>query len=101
MNTTDILEKTKKLINESRHDEHGDKLINHENISNPNNKSGISKRWYSMILQAWPIVMEYELNTVPMVSSSYTPTIDGVYINDTPNTKRVYIVNTDPKKYMM
>ena len=33
MNTTDILEKTKKLINESRHDEHGDKLINHENIS--------------------------------------------------------------------
>ena len=33
MNTTDILEKTKKLVSESRHDKHGDKIINHENIS--------------------------------------------------------------------
>ena len=33
MNTTDILEKTKKLVSESRHDTHGDKVINHENIS--------------------------------------------------------------------
>ena len=33
MNTTDILEKTKKLVSESRHDKHGDKVINHENIS--------------------------------------------------------------------
>ena len=32
MNTTDILEKTKKLVSESRHDKHGDKIINHENI---------------------------------------------------------------------
>ena len=32
MNTTDILEKTKKLVSESRHDKHGDKVINHENI---------------------------------------------------------------------
>ena len=33
MNTTDILEKTKKLVSESRHDKHGDKVINHENIA--------------------------------------------------------------------
>ena len=33
MNTTEILEKTKKLVSESRHDTHGDKVINHENIS--------------------------------------------------------------------
>ena len=32
MNTTEILEKTKKLVSESRHDKHGDKVINHENI---------------------------------------------------------------------
>ena len=32
MNTTEILEKTKKLVSESRHDKHGDKIINHENI---------------------------------------------------------------------
>ena len=32
MNTTDILDKTKKLVSESRHDKHGDKVINHENI---------------------------------------------------------------------
>ena len=33
MNTTEILEKTKKLVSESRHEKHGDKVINHENIS--------------------------------------------------------------------
>ena len=33
MNTTEILEKTKKLVSVSRHDKHGDKVINHENIS--------------------------------------------------------------------
>ena len=33
MNTTDILEKTKKLVSASRHDKHGDKVINHENIA--------------------------------------------------------------------
>ena len=33
MNTTEILEKTKKLVSESRHDKHGDKVINHENIA--------------------------------------------------------------------
>ena len=33
MNSTDILEKTKKLVSESRHDKHGDKTINHENIA--------------------------------------------------------------------
>ena len=33
MNTTEILEKTKKLVSESRHDKHGDKTINHENIA--------------------------------------------------------------------
>ena len=32
MNTTDILDKTKKLVSKSRHDKHGDKIINHENI---------------------------------------------------------------------
>ena len=32
MNTTEILEKTKKLVSESRHDKHGDKVINHKNI---------------------------------------------------------------------
>ena len=33
MNTTYILEITKKLVSESRHDKHGDKVINHENIA--------------------------------------------------------------------
>ena len=33
MNTTEILKKTEKLVSESRHDKHGDKVINHENIS--------------------------------------------------------------------
>ena len=33
MNTTDILKKTEKLVSESRHDKHGDKVVNHENIS--------------------------------------------------------------------
>ena len=33
MNTTDILQTAKKLVSESRHDKHGDKVINHENIS--------------------------------------------------------------------
>ena len=33
MNTTDILDKTKKLVSKSRHDTHGDKVINHENIA--------------------------------------------------------------------
>jgi len=33
MNTTDILKKTEKLVSESRHDKHGDKIVNHENIS--------------------------------------------------------------------
>ena len=33
MNTTEILEKTKKLVSESRHDKHGDKVVNHENIA--------------------------------------------------------------------
>ena len=33
MNTIDILEKTKKLVSASRHDKHGDKVINHENIA--------------------------------------------------------------------
>ena len=33
MNTTEILKKTEKLVSESRHDNHGDKVINHENIS--------------------------------------------------------------------
>ena len=33
MNTTEILKKTEKLVSESRHDKHGDKVINHENIA--------------------------------------------------------------------
>ena len=33
MNTTDILEKTLKLVKGSRHDQHGDKVLNHENIA--------------------------------------------------------------------
>ena len=33
MNTTEILAKTKKLFSESLHEKHGDKVINHENIS--------------------------------------------------------------------
>ena len=33
MNTTDILEKTKKLVSKDREDKHGNKVINHENIS--------------------------------------------------------------------
>ena len=33
MNTTDILKKTEKLVSKDREDKHGDKVINHENIS--------------------------------------------------------------------
>jgi len=33
MNTTKILEQTKKLVSKDREDKHGDKVINHENIS--------------------------------------------------------------------
>ena len=33
MNTTKILQTAEKLVSESRHDKHGDKVINHENIS--------------------------------------------------------------------
>ena len=33
MNTTDILEKTKKLVSKDRADKHGDKIENHENIA--------------------------------------------------------------------
>ena len=33
MNTTDILEKTKKLVSKDREDKHGDKVENHENIA--------------------------------------------------------------------
>ncbi len=33
MNTTDILEKTKKLVSTDREDKHGDKVTNHENIA--------------------------------------------------------------------
>ena len=33
MNTTEILEKTLKLVSGSRHDTHGDKVLNHENIA--------------------------------------------------------------------
>ena len=33
MNTTDILEKTKKLVSKEREDKHGNKIINHENIA--------------------------------------------------------------------
>ena len=32
MNTTDILEKTKKLVSKDREEKHGDKVENHENI---------------------------------------------------------------------
>jgi len=33
MNTTDILKKTEKLVSTDRHDKHGDKVENHENIA--------------------------------------------------------------------
>jgi len=33
MNTTDILEKTKKLVSKDREEKHGDKVENHENIA--------------------------------------------------------------------
>jgi len=33
MNTTEILDKTKKLVSNDREQKHGDKVINHENIS--------------------------------------------------------------------
>ena len=33
MNTTDILQKTIKLVSGSRHDQHGDIILNHENIA--------------------------------------------------------------------
>ena len=33
MNTTDILKKTEKLVNDSRAKTHGDKVANHENIA--------------------------------------------------------------------
>ena len=33
MNTTDILKKTEKLVSKDREDKHGDKVVNHENIS--------------------------------------------------------------------
>ena len=33
MNTTDILKKTEKLVNDSRAKTHGDKIANHENIA--------------------------------------------------------------------
>ena len=33
MNTTDILEKTKKLVSKDREDKHGNKVINHQNIA--------------------------------------------------------------------
>ena len=33
MNTTDILEKTKKLVSKDRAEKHGDKVENHENIA--------------------------------------------------------------------
>ena len=33
MNTTDILKKTEKLVSNDREDKHGNKVINHENIS--------------------------------------------------------------------
>ena len=33
MNTTDILEKTKKLVSTDREDKHGNKVENHENIA--------------------------------------------------------------------
>jgi hypothetical protein len=33
MNTTEILEQTKKLVSNDRNDKHGDKIKNHENIA--------------------------------------------------------------------
>ena len=33
MNTTEILEQAKKLVSGDRHDKHGDKIVNHENIA--------------------------------------------------------------------
>lgn len=33
MNTTEILDKTKKLVNDDRETTHGNKVINHENIA--------------------------------------------------------------------
>ena len=33
MNTTKILEQTKKLVSKDREDKHGDKVMNHENIA--------------------------------------------------------------------
>jgi len=33
MNTIEILKKAEKLVSESRHEKHGDKTINHENIA--------------------------------------------------------------------
>ena len=33
MNTTEILQKTEKLVNDSRAKTHGDKIKNHENIA--------------------------------------------------------------------
>jgi hypothetical protein len=33
MNTTEILEQTKKLVSSDRNDTHGDKVTNHENIA--------------------------------------------------------------------
>ena len=33
MNTTKILEQTKKLVSTDREDKHGDKVVNHENIA--------------------------------------------------------------------
>ena len=33
MNTTEILQKTEKLVNDSRAKTHGDKIVNHENIA--------------------------------------------------------------------
>ena len=33
MDTTDILEKTKKLVSKDREDKHGNKVINHQNIA--------------------------------------------------------------------
>jgi hypothetical protein len=33
MNTTEILDKAKKLVSGDRHQKHGDKVVNHENIA--------------------------------------------------------------------
>ena len=33
MNTTEILDKAKKLVSGDRHKKHGDKIVNHENIA--------------------------------------------------------------------